>query len=143
VPPVAEPSAAPRRLQSLLIQGGGAPDVHVSLVAGGGHDPTPVVAEAGGTTPERMGESVAAVEAASRSRAAPETAGLRCAAPRAELEACRPRAGLVRPPGEEGPGALQDVSFQLQIFFLAILPTCLLTLPSVLFVDTPTPACSA
>jgi hypothetical protein len=40
VPPVAEPSAAPRRLQSLLIRGGGAPDVHVSLVTGGGHGPT-------------------------------------------------------------------------------------------------------
>jgi hypothetical protein len=34
-PSVAEPSAAPRCLQSLLIWGGGAPDVHVSLVAGG------------------------------------------------------------------------------------------------------------
>jgi hypothetical protein len=33
-PPVAEPSAAPRHLQSLLIRGGGAPDVHVSLVTG-------------------------------------------------------------------------------------------------------------
>jgi hypothetical protein len=35
--PAEEPSVAPRRLQSLLIRGGGAPDVHVSLVAGGGH----------------------------------------------------------------------------------------------------------
>jgi hypothetical protein len=32
---VAEPSATPRRLQSLLIRGGGAPDVHVPLIAGG------------------------------------------------------------------------------------------------------------
>jgi hypothetical protein len=40
VPPVAEPSAAPRRLQSLLIRGGRAPDIHVSLVAGRGHGPT-------------------------------------------------------------------------------------------------------
>jgi hypothetical protein len=54
-PPAAEPSAAPRRLQLLLIRGGRAPDVHVSLVAGGGHGPTPAVAEAGGTTPEQMG----------------------------------------------------------------------------------------
>jgi hypothetical protein len=35
---VAEPSAAPRHLQSLLIRGGRAPDVHVSLVAGWGQD---------------------------------------------------------------------------------------------------------
>jgi hypothetical protein len=72
--PVAEPSAGPRRLQSLLIQGGGAPDVHVFLTAGGGHGPTPAVAEAGGTAPERMGENVAAIEAADRSREAPDTA---------------------------------------------------------------------
>jgi hypothetical protein len=32
-PPVAEPSAAQRPLQSLLIRGSGAPEVHVSLVA--------------------------------------------------------------------------------------------------------------
>jgi hypothetical protein len=44
VAPVAEPSAAPRCLQSLLIQGGGAPDVHVSLIVGGGHGPTSAVA---------------------------------------------------------------------------------------------------
>jgi hypothetical protein len=54
-PPVAEPSAAPRSLQSLLIRGGGAPDVHVSLITSGGHGPTPAVAEARGTTPEHMG----------------------------------------------------------------------------------------
>jgi hypothetical protein len=35
-PPAAEPSAAPWCLQSLLIQGSGAPDVHVSLVTSGG-----------------------------------------------------------------------------------------------------------
>jgi hypothetical protein len=34
-PPAAEPSVVPRRLQSLLIRGGGTPDVHVSLVAEG------------------------------------------------------------------------------------------------------------
>jgi hypothetical protein len=74
---VAEPSAAPRRLLSLLIQGGGAPDVHVSLVAGGGHGSTPVGVEVGGTAPERTGESVATVEAAGRNGAAPEMAGPR------------------------------------------------------------------
>jgi hypothetical protein len=75
------PSAAPRRLQSLLIRGGGAPNVHVSLVAGGGHGPTPVVAEARGTASERVGESVVAVEAAGRSGAAPEAAGPKRTAP--------------------------------------------------------------
>jgi hypothetical protein len=80
--PVAELSAAPQRLQSLLIRGGGAPDVHVPLVAGGGHGPTPAVAEAGGTAPERMGESVATVEAADRSGEAPETVDSRHAVPR-------------------------------------------------------------
>jgi hypothetical protein len=33
--PVAEPSTAPRRLQSLLIRGGGAPNVHVPLIIAG------------------------------------------------------------------------------------------------------------
>jgi hypothetical protein len=73
VPPTAKPSTALRRLQSLLIRGGGAPDVHVSLVAGGGHGPTPAIAKAGGTAPWPMGESVAAMEMAGRSGAAPET----------------------------------------------------------------------
>jgi hypothetical protein len=45
-------SVAPRRLQSLLIRGGGAPDVHVSLVAGGGQGSTPAVAEVEGSAPE-------------------------------------------------------------------------------------------
>jgi hypothetical protein len=55
MPPAAELSAAPRRLQSLLIWGGRAPDVHVSLVAGRGHGPPPAVMEVGGTAPEPMG----------------------------------------------------------------------------------------
>jgi hypothetical protein len=54
-PPAAEPSAAPRHLQSLLIQGGGAPDVHVSHVTGRGHDLTLVVAEAGGQPLSKRG----------------------------------------------------------------------------------------
>jgi hypothetical protein len=81
-PPVAEPSAAPRHLQSLLIRGGGAPDVHVSLIAGGGHDPSPVVAEAGESAPEQAGERATIVTAADRSRAAPELAGSKCTAPK-------------------------------------------------------------
>jgi hypothetical protein len=58
---VAELSAASRRLQSLLIRGGGALDVHVPLIAGGGHGPTLAIVEVGGTAPKRMGESVAAI----------------------------------------------------------------------------------
>jgi hypothetical protein len=72
-PPAAEPSAALWHLQSLLIRGGGALYVHVSLVAGGGHGPTPDVAKARGIAPELTGESFATVEAAGRSGAAPET----------------------------------------------------------------------
>jgi hypothetical protein len=53
----------------------------VSLVAGGGHGPSPAVAEAGGSAHERAGEHVAAVEAADRSRSAPESAGSKRAAP--------------------------------------------------------------
>jgi hypothetical protein len=92
-PPVAEPSAAPQRLQSLLIWGGRAPDVHVSLVAGWGHGPTPAVAEARGTAPEHTGESVAAVEAAGRSGAAPEMAGPRRAAPEQGSKHAAPEQG--------------------------------------------------
>jgi hypothetical protein len=61
---VVEPTATPRRLQSLLIWGGGAPEVHVSLVAGGGQGPSPAVVEAGGSAPERTREKAAAIEAA-------------------------------------------------------------------------------
>jgi hypothetical protein len=69
-----------RRLQSLLIWGGGAPDVHISLVAGGGQGPTQVVAEVGRSAPERTGECIVPVEAADRSGAAPELAGSKRAA---------------------------------------------------------------
>jgi hypothetical protein len=79
--PTREPSAAPWCLQSLLIRGGGAPDVHVPLIAGGSHGPTWVVAEAGGTAPEQMGENVAAIEAADRNREAPETTDSRRTVP--------------------------------------------------------------
>jgi hypothetical protein len=80
-PPSTEPSATPRRLQSLLIQGSGAPDVHVSLVAGGGHDPSPAVAEAREPAPERAGVRVATVEVVDRSGTAPEVAGSKRTAP--------------------------------------------------------------
>jgi hypothetical protein len=54
-PPMAEPSATPRRLQSLLIRGGGAPEVHVSLVAGGGQCPPPAIVEVGGSAQSARG----------------------------------------------------------------------------------------
>jgi hypothetical protein len=88
VPSVVEPSTTPRCLQSLLIRGSGASDVHVSLVARGGHGPTPAVVEAGGSALERMGESAAAVEAAGRSGAAPETTGPKRAAPETTGSKC-------------------------------------------------------
>jgi hypothetical protein len=65
-PLVVEPSAAPWRLQLLLIKGGGAPDVHMSLVAGESHSPAPATVGARVSTPERMGESAATAEAAAR-----------------------------------------------------------------------------
>jgi hypothetical protein len=46
----------------------------VPLIAGGGHRPTPGIAEAGGTAPKRMGENVATIEAIDRSREVPEMA---------------------------------------------------------------------
>jgi hypothetical protein len=127
---VAKPSAAPRRLQSLLIRGSEAPDVHVPLIAGGGHGPTPAVAEVGGTTPERMGESVATVETAGRGGEAPEMADPRRVVPEHGSKRAAPeaRAGHVGLPSEERLGALQDVSLRLQPLSSVILPTCLLTL---------------
>jgi hypothetical protein len=110
-PPAVEPSAD--RLQSLLIRGGGAPDVHVSLIVGGGQNPTPAVVEARVSAPERAGERVATVEAADRSGAPPGVGG---------LEAHSPRAGFVKPPGEKGLDVLQDVSSPTSDFFIAGLP---------------------
>jgi hypothetical protein len=81
VQPVAEPSAASRRLKSLLIRGSGAPKVHVSLVAGRGQGSSPTVVEVVGSAPERAGEDVATTETAGRSGAAPESARTRRAAP--------------------------------------------------------------
>jgi hypothetical protein len=53
--PMAEPSIAPRRLQLLLIWGGGAPDVHVPLIADGGHGSSPAIAEPEGQPPSGWG----------------------------------------------------------------------------------------
>jgi hypothetical protein len=94
VPPVAEPSAAPRRLQSLLIRGGGAPEIHVSLVASGGPGSSPAVVEPGGSSSERARESVAATEAASQSGAGPEAAGPRCTIPEQGSKRATPELGL-------------------------------------------------
>jgi hypothetical protein len=74
-------NAAPRRLQSLLIWDGGAPDVNVTLVAVGGQGPTPAVAEVGRSAPEKSGERNAVVEAAGQSVAAPESVGTKRATP--------------------------------------------------------------
>jgi hypothetical protein len=74
-------SASTLSAPSLLIWGGEAPDIQVSLIACGGQGPTSTVAEAGGLAPERAGVRVAAVEAADRSGAAPESASSKRAAP--------------------------------------------------------------
>jgi hypothetical protein len=82
-PQEAEPGAAPRCLQSLLIRGGGVSNVHMSLVTGGGHSPTPGCRGGQGVSPpppERARGRVAAVKAADRSRLAPELAGSKRAA---------------------------------------------------------------
>jgi hypothetical protein len=91
---VAEPSAAPRRLQSLLIRGGGAPEVHVSLVAGGGQGSPPAVAEVGGSAPERAREKAAAIEAAGQSGVAPESVGPRRTAPEQGSKGAAPELSL-------------------------------------------------
>jgi hypothetical protein len=80
-PQEADSGAAPWRLQSLLIRGGRALDVHVSLVAGGGQGPTPIMAEVRISAPEQSEERNTAVEAADRSGAAPESVGSKRAAP--------------------------------------------------------------
>jgi hypothetical protein len=54
----------------------------VSLITGGGHGPTPAVAEAGESAPEPAGELVATVVAVDRSGTAPELAGLKRTSPK-------------------------------------------------------------
>jgi hypothetical protein len=113
MPPAVEPSAAPQHLQSLLIWGGGASDVHVSLVAGGGHGPTPAVVEDEGLAPERAGKRIAAVEAVGRSGAAPESAVLKRAAPVQGLSDLPVKKARVR----------SKVSFPASDFFIVSLLT--------------------
>jgi hypothetical protein len=59
----------------------------------GGNGPVPVAAVAKGTTPERMGESVAAAEAAGRSGAALEAVGPRSAVLEQGLKRVAPELG--------------------------------------------------
>jgi hypothetical protein len=80
-PQDADSGAAPWRLQSLIIRGGGAPNVQVSLAVGKGQGLTTAVAEVGRSAPEQPGEHSAVVEVASRSGASPELVGTKCAAP--------------------------------------------------------------
>jgi hypothetical protein len=93
-----ESGAAPWCLQSLLIWGGGAPDVHVSLVAGGGQGPTPTITGTRGSAPERTGERVAAVEVVDRTGAAPESAGPKRVAPEQGSKRVAPEQGLSNHP---------------------------------------------
>jgi hypothetical protein len=80
--------------------GGGAPDVQVSLAVGGGQGPTPAVAEVGRSAPEQSGSATPP----SRWRVEVGQPPSRWAL------IVHPQAGSVGPPGEEVPGALQDVS---------------------------------
>jgi hypothetical protein len=96
VPQEADSSAASWRLQSLLIRGGGALDVHVSVIAGGGQGSIPATTEAGGSAPEQLGERSTTVEAADRSGAAPELAGSKRAAPKQGSSGCPMKKSRVR-----------------------------------------------
>jgi hypothetical protein len=66
----------------------------VPLIVGGGHHPTPTIAEAGRIAPERIGESVATVVAARRGREAPETADSRHAVPEQGSKRAAPEQGM-------------------------------------------------
>jgi hypothetical protein len=95
-PQAAEPGAAPRCLQSLLIWGSGAPNVHVSLVAGGGHGSTSTAVEAGVLALEQAVERVAAVGVAYRSGTTPELAGSKRVAPEQGSSGCSVKKARVR-----------------------------------------------
>jgi hypothetical protein len=81
VPQKEDSGAVPWCLQSLIIRGGGAPDVQISLTAGEGQGPTPTVLEVRRTAPEQSGECSAAIMATDRSGAAPELVGTKREAP--------------------------------------------------------------
>jgi hypothetical protein len=66
----------------------------VPLFAGGAHGPNPAVAEAGGTAPEQMGETIAGVEVAGRSGEAPETTGSRRVIPEQGSKRATPEQGM-------------------------------------------------
>jgi hypothetical protein len=102
-PQEAASDAALRRLQSLLIRCGGAPDVHLSLFAGGGQGSIPAVWRSEDQPPCSWGSAAPRRRGGGSKWDSPRVGG---------LQACSPRAGLIRPPGEEVPGVLQDVSFR-------------------------------
>jgi hypothetical protein len=83
VPQGVDTSAVPQRLQSLVIRGGGAPDVHVPLSAGGSQRPTSDAAEVGRTASEPTRERNTTLKPAGRSGPAPESA--ECRGPPSEL----------------------------------------------------------
>jgi hypothetical protein len=59
-----------------------------------GRGPSPAIVEAGGVAPEKMGENIAAVEAADRSREVPETAGSGRAMPEQGSKRAAPKQGM-------------------------------------------------
>jgi hypothetical protein len=70
----ADSGAASRCLQSLIIRGGEALYVQVSLPASGGQGPTSIMAEVGRIAPEMPGERSTAIVLAGKSGPAPESA---------------------------------------------------------------------
>jgi hypothetical protein len=74
MPHEAYSSTAPRCVQSLIIRGSRAPDVQVSLPAGGGQGSTFAAAEVRRIAPEHLGEHSTAIVPAGRSGAAAESA---------------------------------------------------------------------
>jgi hypothetical protein len=95
MPHEAYSSTAPRCVQSLIIRGSRAPDVQVSLPAGGGQGSTFAAAEVRRIAPEHLGEYSTTIVLAGRSGAAPESAKHQGPAP--EL------AGAKRSAPEQGP----------------------------------------
>jgi hypothetical protein len=132
-PSVAEPSAAPRRLAVFAYLGRRSPGCSCVPCHRRGPRFDPGYRGGRGVSPRANGGGgCSRLGAAGRSGAAPQDGGPEVHSPRAgRLEARSPQAGLVGSSGEESLGALQDVRLRLQLFFVVILPTCLLTLPSV------------
>jgi hypothetical protein len=95
-PQEVDSSAAPRCLWPLIIRGGGALDVQVSLAACGGQGLTLAMAEVGRSAPEQPRERNAVVEVAGLSGAALESVGTKRATPEQGSSGCPMKKSQVR-----------------------------------------------